>query len=307
MVEQSYTLQASRDVVPKLLINGALPILTVTDPGAALPPPARRPSSHHAPAKDVGLMSGAGSRALCAPTASARCRQMFAGVVFEAAVLDTCYRRSPGDPRGQVAVFQVLLGRDSGWRPQTRNGISMSFSDALRFHWRHTVVGVLLAFACWEASLQVMAWMAPVIVGLILLGPLELVITGQGSSPGLLPTRKARSPPAIIERQPHGERQVGRSHAERGEPARKPRSRRRRRDLARGLIGRGCAARRGRAGAAEGFRRRMSRARIGGAAMNGRGRQTSTAAAPMRAVSAPLNAPSPNRRESRRSKSWPRN
>ena len=39
------------------------------------------------------------------------------------------------------------------------------------------------------------------------------------------------------------------------------------------------------------------------ASMKGRGRTTSMAAAPMRAVRAPLNMPSPSRRDSRRSRS----
>jgi membrane glycosyltransferase len=94
-----------------------------------------------------------------------------------------------------------VLGRDSGWRPQLRNGISMSFRDALRFHWRHTLIGALLVFACWEASLQVVAWMAPVIVGLILSAPLSWLTSRPAgfAARALLSTREARSPPAIIE------------------------------------------------------------------------------------------------------------
>jgi membrane glycosyltransferase len=100
-----------------------------------------------------------------------------------------------------VAVSQILLGRDSGWRPQLRSGISMRFREALRFHWRHTLIGVLLAFACWEASLQVVAWMAPVIVGLILAAPLSWLTSRPAGLVArvLLSTREARSPPAIIE------------------------------------------------------------------------------------------------------------
>jgi membrane glycosyltransferase len=100
-----------------------------------------------------------------------------------------------------VAVFQVLLGRDSGWRPQTRNGISMPFADALRFHWRHTAIGVLLALACWEASPQVVAWMSPVIAGLLLSAPLSWLTSRPAGfiTRALLATREARSPPAIIE------------------------------------------------------------------------------------------------------------
>jgi len=100
-----------------------------------------------------------------------------------------------------VAVFQILVGRDSGWRPQSRNGISMRFAEAFRLHWRHTAIGALLALVCWEASPQVVAWMSPVIVGLLLSAPLSW-FTAQPAgliSRALLATREARSPPAIIE------------------------------------------------------------------------------------------------------------
>ncbi len=100
-----------------------------------------------------------------------------------------------------VAVFQVLLGRDSGWHPQLRNGISMTFADAFRFHWRHTLIGLLLALACWEASPQVVAWMSPVIAGLLLSAPLSWLTSRPAGllSRVLLSTREVRSPPAIIE------------------------------------------------------------------------------------------------------------
>jgi len=100
-----------------------------------------------------------------------------------------------------VAVFQILIGRDSGWRPQARNGISMRFAEAFRLHWRHTAIGALLALVCWGASPQVVAWMSPVIVGLLLSAPLSW-FTAQPAgriNRALLATREARSPPAIIE------------------------------------------------------------------------------------------------------------
>ena len=100
-----------------------------------------------------------------------------------------------------VAVFQVLLGRDVGWRPQLRNGTDMSFDDALRFHWRHTAIGVLLALACWGASVQVVAWMSPVIAGLLLSAPLSWLTARPAGlvMRALLSTREGRSPPAIVE------------------------------------------------------------------------------------------------------------
>ncbi len=100
-----------------------------------------------------------------------------------------------------VAVFQVLLGRDSGWRPQARNRHGMSFADAVRFHYRHTLTGALLALACWEASPQVVAWMTPVIVGLVLAAPLSW-LTARPAGPvlrSLLSTPDCRCPPAIVE------------------------------------------------------------------------------------------------------------
>ncbi len=100
-----------------------------------------------------------------------------------------------------VAVFQVFLGRDSGWGAQARNRKRMRFSDALYFHYRHMVVGALLALACWEASPQVLAWMSPVIAGLLLSAPLSWLTARPAGfvARALLSTPDCRCPPAIIE------------------------------------------------------------------------------------------------------------
>jgi membrane glycosyltransferase len=101
-----------------------------------------------------------------------------------------------------VAVFQVLLGRDSGWRPQSRAGAGISFVDAMHFHWRHMLLGALLAVICWQASAPVVGWMAPVIVGLLLAGPLSWFIARPAGPvmQALLSTPHGRSPPSIVER-----------------------------------------------------------------------------------------------------------
>ena len=100
-----------------------------------------------------------------------------------------------------VAVFQVLLGRDSGWRPQVRDRQGMRFVDALRFHYRHMLLGALLALACWEASAEIVAWMAPVIVGLLLAGPLSWLMARPAGPVlrALLSTPDCRCTPAIVE------------------------------------------------------------------------------------------------------------
>jgi membrane glycosyltransferase len=100
-----------------------------------------------------------------------------------------------------VAVFQVLIGRDSGWRPQSRDRHGMRFFDAVRYHYRHMLVGAVLAFACWEASVQIVAWMAPVIVGLLLAAPLSWLLARPAGPVlrSLLSTLDCRCPPAIVE------------------------------------------------------------------------------------------------------------
>ncbi len=100
-----------------------------------------------------------------------------------------------------VAVFEVLFGRDSGWRAQARGAGGMSLKQAAQFHWRHVVIGAVLGLLCWWASPQIMAWMSPVIVGLLLAVPLSWYTARPAGSVArtLLSTPDCRSPPAIIE------------------------------------------------------------------------------------------------------------
>jgi membrane glycosyltransferase len=100
-----------------------------------------------------------------------------------------------------VAVFQVLFGLDSGWRNQARDGAGIPFTEAVRYHRWHMLIGVVMAVACYEASALVLAWMSPVIVGLILAAPLTWLTSRRAARPlrTLLSTRDGRSPPAIVE------------------------------------------------------------------------------------------------------------
>ncbi len=100
-----------------------------------------------------------------------------------------------------VAVFQVLFGLDSGWRTQSRDGAGIPFSEAVRYHRWHMLIGAVMAAACYEASALVLAWMAPVIVGL-LISPVVSWLTSRrawGPLRVLLSTRDDRTPPAIVE------------------------------------------------------------------------------------------------------------
>jgi membrane glycosyltransferase len=99
-----------------------------------------------------------------------------------------------------ASVVQIALGRDSGWRVQRRDAGGIELKDAIRFHWRHTLAGAVLAVLCWEASPGLLIWMAPVVLGLVLSGPLNW-LTAQPAGPALsviLSTLEDRTPPSIL-------------------------------------------------------------------------------------------------------------
>lgn len=101
-----------------------------------------------------------------------------------------------------VAVMQILGGFDSGWKAQRRDDGGIPFADAMRFHWRHMVVGVVLVLLCWYSSPGVIAWMAPVILGLLLAAPLSWLTSRNAGRlmSKILSTPEDRNCPAILRR-----------------------------------------------------------------------------------------------------------
>lgn len=103
------------------------------------------------------------------------------------------------------SVIEVILGRDSGWQPQRREGGMLSLADHVRaFAWP-TLLGVLLSLAAFSISLPLFAWMSPVLIGLLLAIPLGVVISSAGPSryfqrAGLLATPEERLPPPVVSR-----------------------------------------------------------------------------------------------------------
>lgn len=76
------------------------------------------------------------------------------------------------------ALIQILLRQDAGWKPQRRQGTIVPLTDALRFHAAHIGVGVLLAAAAASLSWYALAWLTPVVIGLVL-SPLVTWATSQ--------------------------------------------------------------------------------------------------------------------------------
>ncbi|GGC55513.1 glucans biosynthesis glucosyltransferase H [Chelatococcus reniformis] len=103
------------------------------------------------------------------------------------------------------AVFQILLGRDTGWNPQRRDDGSISFGDIVRRHWPHMALGFVAGLTAFLIATSLFLWMSPTIVGLMLAIPISWM-SGQRAvglalrKLGLLLTPEERQPPSILPR-----------------------------------------------------------------------------------------------------------
>ncbi|MDP8984035.1 MAG: glucans biosynthesis glucosyltransferase MdoH [Pseudomonadota bacterium] len=70
-------------------------------------------------------------------------------------------------------VMEVFMGRDSGWKPQRRDGGSTTWSDAWEFHKRHTLLSCMTAAIVYFLSPALLAWVSPALVGLVFAVPLS--------------------------------------------------------------------------------------------------------------------------------------
>jgi membrane glycosyltransferase len=99
-------------------------------------------------------------------------------------------------------VADVLRGRSSGWRAQRREGASLPWSAALYAHRRHVLAGVALALVAWSISWQMLGWLAPAVVGMVLAAPLSKLVASSAVGRavrrlGLLRTPEETRVPAI--------------------------------------------------------------------------------------------------------------
>ncbi|MET0428160.1 MAG: glucans biosynthesis glucosyltransferase MdoH, partial [Microvirga sp.] len=103
------------------------------------------------------------------------------------------------------SVFQILLGRDTGWQPQRRDDGSIPLRDIVRRHRWHTALGLFAGISAFLIATSLFLWMSPTIVGLLLAIPLSW-LSGQLSAGlalkrlGLLMTPEERQPPEIAVR-----------------------------------------------------------------------------------------------------------
>lgn len=110
----------------------------------------------------------------------------------------TMYRQSRG-------VAEVLAGKDSGWETQRRDDGSLPLSSLVRSYGGLSVAGALAGAAAYAISPALAAWMGPVILGLVLAIPLNLLTSstrvGQGLRRiGLLRIPEESAPPPVLAR-----------------------------------------------------------------------------------------------------------
>jgi membrane glycosyltransferase len=103
------------------------------------------------------------------------------------------------------SVFEVFLGRDSGWKPQRRDSGGTSWSDAWRFHHRHMMLSCVTAVIAYFLSPSLLAWVSPALLGLFLAVPLSRMSGSEAmgtllSRFALLRTPEERETPALVAR-----------------------------------------------------------------------------------------------------------
>ena len=98
-------------------------------------------------------------------------------------------------------VADVLRGRSSGWKAQRREGTGVPWSVALHAHRWHAVAGVGLAVAAASISWQMLAWLTPAVVGIVLAAPLSKLVASPAVGRAvrrlglLLTPEETRTPP----------------------------------------------------------------------------------------------------------------
>lgn len=97
------------------------------------------------------------------------------------------------------AVFDILLGRDSGWQSQRRDDGTAPFWQTVRHYLPHTLIGIVLASGSYSISVTLFFWMSPIIAGLVLAIPL-VTLTERQLGRWLLAIPEEREPPPVLAR-----------------------------------------------------------------------------------------------------------
>lgn len=102
-------------------------------------------------------------------------------------------------------VAEVLAGRDSGWETQRRDDGSVPLASLVRRYAGLTVFGIFSGVLAYLVSPALAAWMAPVVLGMLLSIPINLVTASPRAgdalrTSGWLRTPEEMTPPPVLER-----------------------------------------------------------------------------------------------------------
>jgi membrane glycosyltransferase len=102
-------------------------------------------------------------------------------------------------------VFQVFMGRDSGWNTQRRDSSGTSWADAWSYHKRDMLLSGMMTVIFWFLSPPLLAWVSPALLGLLLAVPLSRAsgsvwLGGMLSKLALLRTPEEVDAPALVMR-----------------------------------------------------------------------------------------------------------
>ncbi|HIU16919.1 MAG TPA: glucans biosynthesis glucosyltransferase MdoH [Candidatus Avidesulfovibrio excrementigallinarum] len=71
-------------------------------------------------------------------------------------------------------VISTILGWGVGWNPQNRSDQGTSWGDAIRFHWWHSLLGLIWGWFMWLVNPGFFWWLSPIVTGLVLAIPLSV-------------------------------------------------------------------------------------------------------------------------------------
>jgi membrane glycosyltransferase len=102
-------------------------------------------------------------------------------------------------------VFEVFMGRDSGWKPQRRDSGTTTWYVAWRYHRRHMLLSCVTAVIVYFLSPSLLAWVSPALLGLFLSVPLSRISGSERlglflSRLALLRTPEEVETPALVAR-----------------------------------------------------------------------------------------------------------
>lgn len=100
-------------------------------------------------------------------------------------------------------VGSALFGVETGWGPQKRVTEGISWTDAIRRHAAHTMIGLFWGTAVWQLDHPTFWWFAPVMAGMVLSIPLSVVTSRpswgeRARRIGLFLTPEETAPPPVL-------------------------------------------------------------------------------------------------------------